>query len=103
MRATRWSQLYVRREDAPEGSPIRSLQGFRRVMLNPGEKRSIEFTLAPRQISRTDSSGKRVVEPGTITISLGGKQPGFEGPLDAATTGVVTGEVKVTGDPKYID
>jgi len=84
-------------------TPIRSLQGFRRMTLNAGEKRTVEFTLAPRQISRTDSTGKRVVEPGTITISLGGKQPGFEGPLDAATTGVVTGEVKVTGDPKYID
>ena len=60
----------------------RSLAGFRRVALAPGQSKTVEFTLPP-------------AAPGTYDISVGGKQPGFKGPLDAATTGVVTGTIQV--------
>ena len=35
--------------------------------------------------------------PGAYTISVGGKQPGFRGAADAATTEVLTTRVQVTG------
>ena len=60
----------------------RALAGFRRVTLAPGQSKTVEFTLPPGT-------------PGTYEISLGGKQPGFKGPLDAATTGVVTGTIEI--------
>ena len=60
----------------------RSLAGFRRVTLAPGQRQTVEFTLPPGT-------------PGTYEISIGGKQPGFKGPLDAATTGVVTGSIQI--------
>jgi beta-glucosidase len=41
--------------------------------------------------------GRRVVEPGDFSISVGGKQPGFAGSADAATTSVVSGQFSVTG------
>jgi beta-glucosidase len=44
-----------------------------------------------------------VVVPGAYEISVGGKQPGFKGPLDAATTGVVTGGVQIGGPEKVLD
>ena len=42
-------------------------------------------------------NGKRVVEPRDFVVSVGGKQPGFTGRADAATTGVVSGKFAVTG------
>ncbi|HVX65736.1 MAG TPA: glycoside hydrolase family 3 C-terminal domain-containing protein, partial [Bryobacteraceae bacterium] len=89
-------QLYVTHAGVA-GAPIRSLEGFRRIALAPREKKTVEFTLAPRQLARVRAGQGWVVEPGTLRIAAGGKQPGFTGPLDAATTGVVTGEVQVTG------
>ena len=59
------------------------------------------FTLTPRQLSLIDSEGERVVEPGVFEVSVGGKQPGFSGLADAATTGVVTGRVEVVVRNRY--
>jgi beta-glucosidase len=46
-----------------------------------------------------DESGRRVLEPGEFRVSIGGKQPGFKGSADAATTGVVSGGFTLTGNP----
>ena len=94
-------QLYVKGPQA--GGPIRSLQGFRRLTLKPGEKQTVSFTLQPRQLAHFNKDGRRVVEPGAYEISLGGKQPGFKGPADAATTGVETGTFSLSGAPKTIE
>ena len=91
-------QLYLTDLEASAPVPIRSLQGFLRVHIKPGRKKSVRFTLAPRQLSLIDQDYKRVVEPGTFEVSVGGKQPGFTGNADAATTGVVTGRFEVVGD-----
>jgi beta-glucosidase len=90
-------QLYVTEIDASVPVPVRALQGFRRISLKPGEKQGVLFVLEPRQISVINSQAKRVVEPGTIDISVGGKQPGFKGVADTHTSGVVSGRVTVTG------
>jgi beta-glucosidase len=90
-------QLYVTDVSASVPVPIRALAGFRRVALQPGERRRVTFTLAPRQLSLVDAEGRRVVEPGVFELSVGGKQPGFRGAADAATTEVVTARVQVTG------
>jgi beta-glucosidase len=92
-------QCYVTDEDASTPRPIRSLQGFTRILLQPGESKSIRFTLTPRQLSMINESLQRVVEPGDFTIAVGGAQPG----VDAATTGVVTGTLRVTGDITPVD
>jgi beta-glucosidase len=87
-------QLYVSRLEASAPVPIRSLQGFRRITLRAGERRRVAFTLTPRQLALVDEDGRYVVEPGRFTISVGGKQPGFRGRADAATTGVVEGGMR---------
>ena len=43
-------------------------------------------------------NGKRVVEPGDFSISVGGKQPGFSGTADARTSGVIAGKFTVSGN-----
>ena len=95
-------QLYITDLETPASVPLRSLQGFQRVFLKPGQKKSVHFTLIPRQLSLIDQDYKRVVEPGTFEVSVGGKQPGFTGNADAETTGVVMGRFEVVGDIMFI-
>jgi beta-glucosidase len=90
-------QLYVTDEAATSPVPVRSLKGVRRVHLKPGERRRVTFTLTPRDLTMVDERGRRLLEPGEFRVSIGGKQPGFDGHADAATTGAVTGSFTLTG------
>jgi beta-glucosidase len=90
-------QLYLTDEKASTLRPIRQLEGFERITLKPAESKVVEFKLEPRQLSIINDKDARVVEPGWFTISVGGKQPGFTGKADAATTQVLTGRVKAIG------
>jgi len=92
-------QLYVKHVGAAVPAPLIALEGFTRVSLQPGESRTVNFTLAPRQLSTVQADGKRLAEPGTVVISTGGAQPGF----DAATTAVVTGSIRITGAAKPVE
>jgi beta-glucosidase len=68
------------------------------VFLRPGERRTVSFTLTPRQLSLIDAHWERVLEPGEFEVTVGGKQPGFSGLADAATTGVATAVFRASGD-----
>jgi beta-glucosidase len=92
-------QLYVTDLQAWVRVPIRSLAGVERVHLKPGERRVISFTLEPRQLSVITDDGRVVVEPGDFKVSVGGKQPGFTGSANAATTTFVEGRFSVIGQP----
>jgi beta-glucosidase len=72
-------QLYLTDTAASAPVPIRTLVGFERILLRPREKRSVTFTITPRQMSLIDESGKRVIEPGEFAISIGGGQVGTKG------------------------
>jgi beta-glucosidase len=96
-------QLYVTDVQVTVPAPIRSLQGLCRIYLKPGEKKSVSFSLEPRQLSLIDLQNRRVVEPGIFEVSVGGKQPGFKGKADAVTTGAVSGRFEVVGPPYVID
>ncbi len=95
-------QLYLSRRGASTTVPIRSLEGFRRIMMQPGERRSVSFTLEPRQFSLITAAGMRVIEPGEFHLSIGGKQPGFRGFADSPSTQVLSGTLVVTGPAKEI-
>jgi beta-glucosidase len=88
-------QLYVRDTAASVPVPIRSLTGFKRIHLKPGEKLPVSFTLTPRQLSVITDDGRRIVEPGVFQIWVGGKQPGFTGVSDTATSGIVSAHVEL--------
>jgi len=88
-------QLYVTDLEASVPVPVRSLAGFRRISLQPGEAQRVSFTVSARHLSVIDGAGNRLIEPGSFEISVGGKQPGQHGVGDAATTEVVTGQVEV--------
>jgi beta-glucosidase len=90
-------QLYVTDVAASVRVPLRSLAGVERVHLKPGEKRVVTFRLQPRQLSVITDDGRTVVEPGEFKVTIGGKQPGFTGSADAATTSSIEGRFSVTG------
>jgi beta-glucosidase len=64
-------QLYARDDEASVTRPVIELNGFRRVTLAPGEKRTLRFELQPDDLALWNAEMKRIVEPGTFTISAG--------------------------------
>jgi beta-glucosidase len=64
-------QLYIHDPVASISQPVRRLRGFERVTLNPGERRTVTFTLDRSDFGFYDNSGKFVVEPGRIDTYAG--------------------------------
>jgi beta-glucosidase len=96
-------QLYVKNLRASVPTPLRSLEGFRRIHLQPGETKVVEFKLQPRQLALYESrigskKGGFVVEPSVYEIAVGGILPGAKAP----TTGFVSSEMRVVGEPYVI-
>jgi len=76
-------QLYIRDVAASVTRPVRELKGFQRITLQPGEKRRVEFTLAPEHLGFYNRDMRFVVEPGEFKIfvgnsSVGGLEASFE-------------------------
>ena len=92
-------QLYVTIPKSFSKTPIRSLEGFKRIHLLPGEKKTVEFKLKPKQLSIITEDVKYIVQPGIYEISVGGSQPGVK----AETTGFVTTKVEVSGKPFVVE
>jgi beta-glucosidase len=76
-------QLYLGFPTVP-GAPIRSLRGFTRVHLAPGEAKSVHFDLDPRGLSSVTEAGDRVVAAGDYTLTVGGGQPDTGAPVATA-------------------
>jgi beta-glucosidase len=68
-------QLYLKDVEATLPVPNLQLQGFARVPLAPGEKRTVKFSLAAAQLSAVNADGKWVLEPGVFAVWVGGVQP----------------------------
>ena len=66
-------QLYVHDVVASVTRPRRALKGFERVTLKPGESREVSFALTPAELSFVGEDMKRVVEPGTFEVFVGGR------------------------------
>jgi beta-glucosidase len=47
------------------------LRGFERITLKPGEKKTVEFTVAPETLSILNVDMQRVVEPGVYELMVG--------------------------------
>jgi beta-glucosidase len=87
-------QLYVKKPQTSAPATIRSLQGFKRIHLQPGQKQVIEFTIKPKQLAIVNNNAKYTVETGNYRFSVGGMQPGTE----SATTEYLIKDVQITGE-----
>jgi beta-glucosidase len=65
-------QLYIRQEVSSVTRPVKELRGFRRITLNPGETKVVEFSLRPEELSYLNRDMRRIVEPGLFRIMVGG-------------------------------
>jgi beta-glucosidase len=65
-------QLYIRDEVSSVTRPVKELRGFRRISLNAGETKTVEFVLGPDELSFLNRDMHRVVEPGAFSIMVGG-------------------------------
>ncbi len=65
-------QLYLRDMHASVTTPVKQLVRFERVNLQPGEKRTVRFTLKPTDFSLWNDRMQRVVEPGKFSLMAGG-------------------------------
>jgi beta-glucosidase len=81
-------QLYVSDLEASVPIPRQHLEGFRRIHLKPGRKKTVRFTLRPAQLAAYDNAGRPFVEPGAFRISVGGGQP--DDPASGAKSRVLT-------------
>jgi len=68
-------QLYVSGIGIENGEPARSLKGFQRVNINPGEKKVISFEMDVLDMGGYDLHGNKMIRPGRYLISIGGGQP----------------------------
>ena len=64
-------QMYVRDDVASVTRPVRELRGFERITLEPGQSRTVSFTLRPDHLAFYNQRMQRVVEPGFFTVWAG--------------------------------
>jgi len=69
-------QLYLSSKGVIDGAPLRSLLGFQRISLKPGETQDVKFELNPRAFSLVSPDGSRSIVPGSYSVWVGGGQPG---------------------------
>jgi len=66
------AQLYIRDEVSSVTRPIKELRGFRRISLEPGQSKTVDFSLGFDELAFLNRDMHRVVEPGTFKIMVGG-------------------------------
>jgi beta-glucosidase len=76
-------QLYLE-TPGEAATPRRSLKGFERIHLAPGEARTLAFRLDARDLAFADEAGTMRVRSGEYRLWVGGGQPGTGAPGAAA-------------------
>jgi beta-xylosidase len=85
-------QLYIADPVAQVTRPVIELAGFARVMLQPGERTRVTFTLHADRTSFTGVDLRRVVEPGEIRVMVGASSEDIRG----------RGAFRLTGEPRVV-
>jgi beta-glucosidase len=61
-------QLYIRDIVASWVRPVKELKGFQKIHLRPGEKKTVEFSIGPKETGFYDPEGRFIVQPGDFKI-----------------------------------
>ena len=64
-------ELYVKQEVSSVTTYEYDLRGFERVTLDPGEKKTVQFTLHPDDLAIFDKNMNWTVEPGKFQVMIG--------------------------------
>lgn len=68
-------QLYITDVQASVRTPLFSLKDFKRVTLQPGESKTLKFTITPDMMMLVNNNGDKVLESGDFKVSIGGSLP----------------------------
>ena len=67
------AQLYIHQRAGSDSRPMRELRGFQRLTLEPGEKRTVTFTLGPEELGYwSTSQGRQVQDVSMFDVWVGG-------------------------------
>jgi beta-glucosidase len=64
-------QMYIRDVFSSATRPVKELKGFQRVVLEPGETRTVTFEITAELLEFYDANMKYTVEPGDFEIMIG--------------------------------
>jgi hypothetical protein len=92
-------QLYLGDPVATVVRPVQWLAGFARASLAPGEAARVTFRVHADRTSFTGRDLTRIVEPGTITVTVGGSSDDL--PLTGSFT--LTGPIRTVGIDRVLD
>jgi hypothetical protein len=92
-------QLYLSDPVASVVRPVKWLAGFARAALEPGEAARVTFRVHADRTSFTGRGLTRIVEPGTITVTVGGSSDDL--PLTGAF--VLTGPLRTLDIDRVLD
>ncbi|MFZ3085078.1 MAG: fibronectin type III-like domain-contianing protein, partial [Candidatus Hydromicrobium sp.] len=81
-------QLYVNDVQSEMTRPVKELKGFKRITLEPGQRKTVTFILSITQLGFYNNDMKYVVEPGTIKVMAGSSSEDIR----------LTGEFEITGE-----
>ena len=65
------AQLYLHETFGPVSTPVKQLRGFEKVTLQPGEMKTMTFTLMPEDLQLLDQKMHWAVVPGDFEIMVG--------------------------------
>ncbi|MBP1648379.1 MAG: bglX, partial [Bacteroidetes bacterium] len=63
-------QLYLHDDYSSISRPVRQLKGFSKVYLEPGQKKTVQFTLTAPSLSFIGQMNRRIVEPGGFHVMI---------------------------------
>ncbi|OXS62612.1 beta-glucosidase [Cohnella sp. CIP 111063] len=66
------AQLYIKDMEASVTRRVKELKGFRKIWLEPGEKRTLSFRLTAKELGVWNVDMANVVEAGRIKVMIGG-------------------------------
>jgi len=64
-------QLYIRDVAASVVRPVKELKDFRKVMLQPGEEKQVQFSIDRKALSFYNAKLEYVAEPGEFQVQIG--------------------------------
>ena len=70
--------LYLGENYRQVSHPVKQLEGFGKIYLEPGQSKEVTFTISPDQLSFIGISDKRIIQPGTFEVSVGDLSGKFE-------------------------
>ncbi len=63
--------LYLGENYRQVSHPVKQLEGFGKIYLEPGQSKVVAFTITPEQLSFIGISDKKIIQPGMFEVSVG--------------------------------